>query len=565
MNGISVCNNGLEDGFFERVRSIVLRKAKDLYGPCEGEGYRIILQKSDDLAENAYRITSTEDGVRVEASTRLGIISGAGRVLQEGDFDGGSFIPGDFSGTFTPRSPLCGVYFASHFGNYYVNAPKEEIIRYLEELALWGSEMIRVWFDFHHYSGLDDPDAQDFLARLELIVSTGKYLGMKIGYIGLANEGYNTTPDSVRAEWQAQNGYHMQPYGHYHTEICPNKKGGMALIIKNRMEFLDRFKDYPTSMLAMAVYDQGGCTCKKCAPWAANGYIKVQKELIPLIKSRFPDCKFGFSVWYVDRFIDGEWDKVYKAFEEDDFLKENIDLIAGVNANSLPKNPEYAEQLKNGIGPGNKPSLGFTEISMYGCDPWGGFGGNPYPAHLQEDWDTLGHLQMGMVCYSEGRFEDVNKYITLGLYLGRYKTADEAMLGYIKSELSKKYADDIAKLFRLLEETLPRDCEGQELQDPDKIRFVIRKPENITKAAALAEDIDAKLPSRIRNGWRWRMIYLRAMGDQALLESDFYLTEKTDRYLKELEESYYVDNSTYRHVSPVTRDCLKRFSAGQNE
>ena len=186
MNGINVCNNGLHAGFFERVRSIVLRKAKDLYGAGEGEGRRIILQKCEDLAENAYRITAAEGGVRVEASTKLGVISGAGRVLQEGDFDGEGFVPGSFTGTFTPKS-ASGVYFASHFGNYYVNAPKEEIIRYLEELALWGSASVRVWFDFHHYTGLDDPAAQDFLSRLELIVSTGKLLGMRIGFVFLAN------------------------------------------------------------------------------------------------------------------------------------------------------------------------------------------------------------------------------------------------------------------------------------------------------------------------------------------------------------------------------------------
>lgn len=73
----------------------------------------------------------------IEASTLLGVISGAGRFLQENDFDGDGMTITHFSGTYAPKQEFCGVYFAFHFGNFYVNAP-EEVIRYVEELALWG-------------------------------------------------------------------------------------------------------------------------------------------------------------------------------------------------------------------------------------------------------------------------------------------------------------------------------------------------------------------------------------------------------------------------------------------
>ena len=32
--------------------------------------------------------------------------------------------------------------------------------RYVEELALWGCNTLAVWFDLHHYHGIDDPEAR---------------------------------------------------------------------------------------------------------------------------------------------------------------------------------------------------------------------------------------------------------------------------------------------------------------------------------------------------------------------------------------------------------------------
>lgn len=205
----------------------------------------------------------------IEASTLLGVISGAGRFLQENDFDGDGMTITHFSGTYAPKQEFCGVYFAFHFGNFYVNAP-EEVIRYVEELALWGVRFIRVRFDFHHYAGIDDPSAQSIIKRLKLILQTGKYFGMKIGFVLLANEGYNTTPDVMRAEWTAQNGYFREPRGHYHTEICPHKPGGLDLILKNRMGLFDAFRDTPPDILMFGVYDQGGCVSgcsRRCGNW----------------------------------------------------------------------------------------------------------------------------------------------------------------------------------------------------------------------------------------------------------------------------------------------------------
>ncbi len=554
----SFSNDGFEPAFFDRVRKIVLRKANVLCGVEEGDGLHFSLCHDERLQGDAYRIRKEPGGVLVDASSRLGVLSGCGRVLQEGRFDEDGFAPGDFEGAFAPKREIVGVYFASHFANYYVNGPVDEIIRYVEDLALWGASMIRVWFDFHHYTGIDDPRAQPMLERLDLILSTGRFLGMKTGYVSLANEGYSTTPDEVRAEWWVQNGYHAEPRGHYHTEICPNKPGGMELIVKNRLELFERFKDNPPDLLSIGVYDQGGCTCAKCAPWASNGYIKTQESLIPEIKKRYPDCKICFGVWYLDHFVKGEWNGVYHVFETNEFLRKNIDYIAGVNMNSLPENPVFAEQLRQGIGPGGKPLLGFTEISMRGCTPWGGFGANPYPERLQQDWDVVGHVQEGMWCYSEGIFADANTFIVVGLYSDRFANAQEAMRGYIKAELSSRYADEIMELLNILEETLPRHQRNLVVGDEIQVFFEVANPQRIEEAAQKARELDAKLPGRIRKSWRWRIIYLRAMADLELMKAGFFIREECEKYLEELNQLYCTSEDTYLCVSPPTREAIRR-------
>ena len=93
-----------------------------------------------------------------------------------------------------------GIYFASHFHNFYHDATIEKVTRYVEELALWGCNALSVWFDMHHFAGLADPAAQTQLARLRHFAETAHGVGLDFGLAFLANEAYNTSPESLREE-----------------------------------------------------------------------------------------------------------------------------------------------------------------------------------------------------------------------------------------------------------------------------------------------------------------------------------------------------------------------------
>src|SRR5690606_31119210 len=87
-----------------------------------------------------------------------------------------------------PSKPVRGIYFATHFGNWYCHAPLAEVRTYLEDLALWGLNELLVWFDISHYHTLEE--GRPMLERLAAFESYARDVGMRTGRITVSNEGF---------------------------------------------------------------------------------------------------------------------------------------------------------------------------------------------------------------------------------------------------------------------------------------------------------------------------------------------------------------------------------------
>jgi hypothetical protein len=157
----------------------------------------------------------------------------------------------------------------------------------------------------HQYLGIDDPESTVMVARLKQIYRHARELGMKIVFGTLSNEAFSGTPDAIKAKWQPINGY-KQLQGHYHVEICPSAEGGLEEILRQRRQVLDKFSVIPFDFVSYWPYDQGGCTCAKCKPWGANGYLKIAPEFKKIVDDVMPTARILCSTWYFDHFIDGE-------------------------------------------------------------------------------------------------------------------------------------------------------------------------------------------------------------------------------------------------------------------
>ena len=547
----------------------VVRKAGELLTRYLAERRGIIIKWVDGPAHltfdirpgiggEGFRIEDGADGVLcLTGNDERGLLYAVGKYLREPDW----------RGTTVPEKKFRAIYFATHFHNYYHDAPVDEVRRYVEELALWGCNTLMVWFDMHHYSGIQDPAAQAMIRRLHDILLSAQECGMTIGLCALANESFSDSPPELRADWTAgHDGYTSELCGHYHVEICPNKPGGLDLILEYRRQMLRQFSDLDIGILSVGPYDQGGCTCTQCAPWGANGFLKTAKSVAGLMREFFPKAATILVTWYLDKFTTGEWEGLDRAFAN---RPDWVDYLLIDNHGAFPEYP-----LKHGV-PGGLPAVSFPEISMMHMWPWGGFGANPRPKYWQEYWEQVHARLAGSLPYSEGIYEDINKVIHLQLNWSTRRHVRDIVREYAASEFSPACAGDIVRITELLESAQYHSVDhgaalavmeagGWEMLK-DRLPRIYQLPRVKDPAPCfeLVRQVESRLSPFARKSWRWRVIRLRAALDMELHASKGRPTDRSDTYFEDLNKIYHSDMAEWI-VSPVGTKSLTRLRPGLN-
>jgi hypothetical protein len=526
-----------------RIQSLLQRLITERCGtplPLEGEFptlARLTLALDPSLGAESYAIRDGNlSGLVVAGGSPRGLLYGVGRLLREATFSPGCFSPGAWRGSSSPQMPVRGTYFAIHFHNWYHDAPLAEVERYVEELALWGYNTVFVWFDAHHFTSLSDPAAQAMLSRLLAVLQAARNIGLDTGLLIIANEGYEASPLALRAQWAAQNGYHHEPVGHFHVEICPSQSGGSKLILREFEEKLRVFADIQPDYLVIWPYDVGGCTCADCAPWGSNAFLPLAKAEADLYHRYVPQGKVILSTWYFDHYTSGEWDGLAKAFTPTPAWVDY--LLADDYGDAFPAYPlEYG-------APGGLPVIGFPEISMYHCYPWSGYGANPLPQHLQT-------ILRGGFPYSEGIYEDINKAICAQLYWDPDQPTDLTACQYLAYEFGPQVVEPVSRAIVMLERNLPRRI----VWDSGGFRILLEHSEDAAEAWQLIQQAEALLSPERRQCWRWRQIALRTLIDAELAASEGAGTAASEAAFEELTTLYH-EQSGDHYVAPPTHRVL---------
>lgn len=527
-----------------------IAKEKANYDLCagnisKGQTLTITLQYNKSLESEAYDISALqENSFTVEASDDYGLMYGLGKVLHSSYITSKGLDLGDCKGSYSPDKSVRGIYLATHFHNFYNDAPIAEVKNYIEELALWGYNALQVWFDMHHYTGIKDPKAVEMISRLKQLLAVGRDMGMKSGLTMLANESYSNTPQELRS-------HKIDWTGFYGCEICPSAPGGTELILKQRAEMLDVFANIGLDIdnVWLWPYDQGGCSCEECSPWGANGYLKLTKQLAQLFHQKLPSAKIILSTWLFDfeEHDKGEWRGLAEAFSKE---KPWVD---GIMADSHTLFPRY---LLNHPVPGNLPLLNFPEISMWENLPWGGYGANPQPLRFERLWREMSHLSAGGYPYSEGKFEDFNKVLYSQFYWKADCSATDVLKQYISYEFSPRYADKIADAILIIEKNMGLKAENWIRNT--KLKKEIQVPSTdfgAKKAYMTLKSVNSKLPTSVQKSWRWRIIYLRSFLDYALRQTNGKITPEINAAFKELTEiSRIPDNASWAVRPPYILD-----------
>ncbi len=532
-------------GIFERqIRSRCGAKVGAGESPAAG-GLLITLDLDPTLGAEGFRIEGSGAALRVSGECERALIYGLGKLLRSSRFSPEGFAPGPWRGASVPQKPVRGIYFASHFHNFYQEAPLPEVFAYIEDLALWGTNNVAVWFDMHEFKSVEDPKAANMIARLKAILKAAKETGLDTTLLCLANESWADSPVELRADWTGgHDGYTRELQGHYHVELCPSKPGALAKILEWRQQVFKALASAPMDFMCIWPYDQGGCTCAQCKPWGANGLMHIAQPMAEMFRKSNPTGKVIFSTWYFDDFTTGEWDGLKKLFlKKPDWADY---LMVG----------DYfgVEKMRGGV-PGALPTLSFPEISMWGVGgwgPWGGFGASPYPGLLEERWHSKGALLVGGFPYSEGIFEDMNKAVYSQFYWQADRKAEDTLREYVAFEFSPEVADGVTKAALLMEKTLTRKKEVKDGQT----HFILENPQGVDEIKALMEAAHQRLSPAVQKSWRWRILYLRAIIDHELAHHDSALTDRAEEALQEITKLYHAQNAAFP-VAPPTREAIK--------
>lgn len=491
------------------------------------------------LDAGAFRMESTGGAVRISGGSGSGLLHGVGKFLRTSRYDGG-WTASNWRGTSKPRGALRGMYFASHFHNWYQKASEPEIVRYLEDLALWGVNAVMVIFPMIHLQDWDDPQAAPAMEMVRRYARAIRGLGMQFA-TGLNNTMFVGAPAAIRGGRLPDPTGRRGNSGH---PVCPSHPEGHAYLVANARRLFEHFEDVGLDILVHWPYDEGGCSCERCRPWGSNGYLRLARDLTRLGREYFPRLESVLSTWMFDTPPEGEWAGLTEAVARD---RSWVDYILADAHEDYPRYP-----LDVGV-PGGLPLLSFPEISMWGNSPWGGYGANPLPGRYQRLWNQVSHRVSGGFPYSEGIYEDINKAVVAQFYWDPDRSARETLVEYATYECGAgelAIADWLA-LVDALEDTASRSYRKQPV---DK--------EVVDRAHALAESLRTLLPEWGRKSWRWEILRLRAILDRERFVGGGLATPAAERALLRLFELYHAELETddpYHHrVRPPLKRAVSR-------
>jgi hypothetical protein len=293
----------------------------------------------------------------------------------------------------------------------------------LAEAKAGGCTRYGDWFDTLDCVDPFSGDRQYSLAnalweRKRAHFQTAQALGLQTDLVLTPNHVYR---DQLKPEWLAKSGGRV-----FGQLICPSVPAAREVILENnRRLFADlAVAGVRLSAITPAPYDYGGCNCERCHPWILT-FAKLACDLHAVARAYHPDIELHFIGWW--------WSP-----EEHRQLAEWMDAHAPGLAKGISLHIPYG---KLGVAdvplPKECARHAFVHIGHpdepHPRDFYGLTGPVIAPKRLER---TVARLReqgvTGVVAYSEGIYDDVNRAVLSGLWSGMYQTADEALRAYAK-------------------------------------------------------------------------------------------------------------------------------------
>ena len=173
--------NLLDAGFANHAKMFTVRVCERIPAEFGDEGLTVRFALDPTLgAPESYRIDRVEGGWQVIGSDELGLYFGIGKLLHSAKWSADAFAPVPTAGVVTPACSYRAVYYSKHFYNWYQVAPVDEQERYLEDLLLWGYNVLHTTLPTVNATSFDDPIFTDAIEQTRRVFKLAKKLGNKI-------------------------------------------------------------------------------------------------------------------------------------------------------------------------------------------------------------------------------------------------------------------------------------------------------------------------------------------------------------------------------------------------
>ena len=548
-----------EEGRF--LREVVLSRVWARTPPSDEAKTLVVKFQTDSSLAGDDAVVNVADGSATVRGGRFrAFVFGAGTLLRAMRYGEKTVELSEGEYRFSPEKKIRIAYFARHFNNWYLKAGADEMVRYVEDLALWGLNGFLMQVDYPAVDWVWSTPGDRAVFAAATVALSERVRALDLDFMTFGGD--NCAPEDMPPEFRAVPD--KKPRGATQYNVCPAQPGALEYLLRRRQETLDRSRHIPLSGLLYWPFDEGGCSCKTCAPWGGNGYVKLIERMAGMNKAVYPDSKHLVSTWL---FRKEDWPGFYRYLESQDW----IDMILVDSPTEFPKYP-----LENPV-PKGIPVVTFPEISMWGRFPWGGTGANPLPARFERIFRVCEHAVEGFMLYSEGIYEDVNKIVVNGLYVDPKRHGADILADYAKWELPGCDPADFVKLCQMLEDVFEAKHGkgngrkshrfttyvvdgGKALGETDEF---LRKTAVAGEALALADKIDAAILPRMRRSWRWRQVYLRAKVDASAYAAHDARTPEALAAYEELTGIYHAEkqverlyNGTWRgYTCPPFAEC----------
>ena len=483
----------------------------------------------DDAVKGENAVVSMKDGMAVIRAGRFrGLVHGAGLLMRKLNYGRQTFSMSDGEYLFCPKKSLRMGYLARHFHNWYHLANADEILEYIDDLVLMGFNAFNYQYFYPEVNLAGSTPEERAAFETVSAKMLARIRALDAGFC--ENGGSNQVPlDSPERFRGVPNSDPKR--GNLGFNACPSKPGGMEFICDFRKKRLKELEGLEIDYFNHWPFDEGGCECKECKPWGGNGFLRLIERLHALNVKAHPNAKTMVSTWV---FHDDDWEGLYKWLEKVDW----VDYILADSHREFPKYP-----LEHPV-PKEIPIVTFPEISMWGRDPWGGYGATALPKRFTRLFRQAERVTGGFMIYSEGIYEDINKWIVNGLYIDPQADPDELLRSYASYELPGVNPDDFVKLCEIYEtnhlfpqgRTTPVFTSIGE----DNAELAAYRG-RACEADRLVEKMDREIFPAFKGGWRWRLIYLRAKIDREIFNHRNAMPATARRYFEELVTLFHAN------------------------